>query len=124
MAARLPSSPSAISTPLHHQRLMRRAQAAVSRIFSWSLLPLCLLVGRERTVIAIPQSLFDPYDDPVIHSGDGVGEAEDSAVVSHDDYGAFRADGFCGQQLHDSVTGVGIQRCGRLIADQQTRLVY
>ncbi len=62
-------------------------------------------------------------DTPVVHVGDGVSELEHACVVRDDDHAAIWREGDGGEQLHDRVSGIGVQRRRRLVADDEARFV-
>jgi len=74
-------------------------------------------------VIAISQARFNLYDATVIHPCNAVGKPEDAIVVSHDHNSTIRAHRLARQQFHHGLSGFCVQRRGRLVADQQSRLV-
>src|SRR5262249_18267409 len=86
----------------------------------------CDGTGRRHTGIVEPRagprlSLDDPA---VIHVGDHACEVEDSAVMGDDENGTFGADRLPSEQLHDLVSGLGVEGRGRLVAHDQARLVH
>ena len=62
-------------------------------------------------------------DATVLHLGDAIGKTEDAVVVRHDDHAAFGGAGEVADQLHDVGAGVLIEGRGRLVANQEGRLV-
>ena len=71
--------------------------------------------------MAIPFSLNDP---PVVHVCDDIGIMEDTRVMGHDDGGAVGMNGVGGDQFHHCFAGRVVERGGRLVADDQPRLVH
>ena len=63
-------------------------------------------------------------DAAVFHLRDTVGETEDAVVMGHDDDAALGRAGKIADKLHDVGAGILIERRGRLIADQQRRLMH
>src|SRR5262249_10277004 len=59
----------------------------------------------------------------VLHVNDGVAEAEDPAVVRHDDDGPVGHQGGGAQEAHDGLAGLGVEGGGGLVGDQQAGLV-
>src|SRR5262249_35413009 len=66
---------------------------------------------------------FDAIDAAVAHVDDAIAEAENAVIVRHDDDGPFRLHRDATQQLHHGLARVGVERGGRLVADQQSRFV-
>jgi hypothetical protein len=62
-------------------------------------------------------------DAAVLDLEDAVGEVEDAVVVGDDDDGAVRLDRDGAQQVHDAAAGAGVERRGRLVADDQPGIV-
>src|SRR5436305_9673695 len=66
---------------------------------------------------------FHMLDTAVRQVDDAIAEVEDTAVVRDHDDGPPRLHGDVAQQLHDLAPRVTIESGGRLVADQQPRLM-
>src|SRR5439155_19664592 len=66
---------------------------------------------------------FHALDAAVREVDDGIAEVEDAAVVRDHDHRSPRLHRDAAQQLHDVAPRVGVQGSGRLVADQEPRLV-
>src|SRR5262249_59308240 len=60
----------------------------------------------------------------IVHVSDPAREVEDATIVSDDKHRALGADSHLGEQLHDTMPGVGIECRRWLVADDQSRLVH
>ena len=68
--------------------------------------------------------LFIDLDDfSVVHASDAVGVGEDPVVVGDDDDGALGRAGDLTEEFEDDLAVLGIERGGRLVADDKRRLV-
>src|SRR5215831_12648696 len=79
--------------------------------------------GCRRSVDARIGARLRTYDPAIVHVGDGTREVEDSAIVGDDEHRALGPDRHLGEQLHDALPGLGIERRRRLVADDEARLV-
>ena len=62
-------------------------------------------------------------DDPaVLDTGDPIGEALEARVVGDDDDGAALLGGQGAQQVHDAERGLGVERGGGLVAEDDGRV--
>jgi hypothetical protein len=60
---------------------------------------------------------------PVFHKGNAVGEVEDTVIVGHHNHRPIGAEGDLGEEFYHRVSGLSVEGGGRLIAQDQARLV-
>jgi hypothetical protein len=60
---------------------------------------------------------------PVFHGEDAVGEVENTVIMGDNDDGAVFGQSDFAQQVHHPAAGLGIKRGGRLVTDDQPRIV-
>ena len=53
-----------------------------------------------------------------------LGERKDAIIMRHDDHSSVFGRGHLAKQFHDFTTSLGIERSGRLIADDDLGIVY
>ena len=68
--------------------------------------------------------IMDILNAPIIHGGDSIGVLKNAIVMRDDDHGAFGSFGDALKELHHDLTILGIERSGRLVTDDQTRLMH
>src|ERR1700745_569041 len=102
------------------KRMLAIANNGIKRfirfLLSWTSLVGCQSYPRTLT-------LLDMGDPPVFHVGDRVGQFKYPAVVRNDDDGAIRTHGNFRKEFHYLHASLGIERRGRFVADDQSRLV-
>src|SRR5690606_7156222 len=66
---------------------------------------------------------LDPRDPAVRHTDNAIGEPKDPVVVGDDDHRATGAKCVLAEQLHGALPSLSIERRGRLVRNDQLRLM-
>ena len=53
-----------------------------------------------------------------------MGVVEDAVVMRDDEHSPLRCHGGAGEQLHDRLASLVVERCGGFIADDESRLMH